>query len=257
MSGKLEGKAALVTGGDQGIGRGIAIRLAREGADLAIIYHENRSGAEEVVREVEGAGRRAYAIQADVGQVGEAERIVAKAAGHLNNLNILINNAGVEKRAPFWEVTEEDFDQIINTNLKGLFFVSQAMVRLLMKAKRGGRIINISSVHEELPFPHFTPYCASKGGVKMITRNLAVELAPLGITVNAVAPGAISTPINQALLEDRDKLNSVLRNIPLHRLGEPVDVAGAVAFLASSDADYITGASIVVDGGLLWNYQEQ
>jgi glucose 1-dehydrogenase len=257
MSGKLEGKAALVTGGDQGIGRGIAIRLACEGADLAIIYHENRSGAEEVVREVEGAGRRAYAIQADVGQVGEAERIVTTAAGHLNNLNILINNAGVEKRAPFWEVTEEDFDQIINTNLKGLFFVSQAMVRLLMKAKRGGRIINISSVHEELPFPHFTPYCASKGGVKMITRNLAVELAPLGITVNAVAPGAISTPINQALLEDRDKLNSVLRNIPLHRLGEPVDVAGAVAFLASSDADYITGASIVVDGGLLWNYQEQ
>jgi glucose 1-dehydrogenase len=254
---KLDGKAALVTGGDQGIGRAIAIRLAHEGADVAIVFHANRDGADEVVREIEGVGHRSHAIQADVAQAFDAPRVISEAVAHLGRLEILVNNAGVEKNAPFWEVTEEDFDRVLNTNLKGLFFVTQAMVRYLMNEKRGGKIINISSVHEELPFPHFTPYCASKGGVKMITRNLAIELAPFGITVNSVAPGAIKTPLNRPLLTDPDKLKTVLRNIPLSRLGEPADVAGAVAFLASADADYITGASLVVDGGLIWNYEEQ
>src|SRR5215216_4737583 len=206
MSGKLDGKAALVTGGDQGIGRAIAIRLAHEGADVAIVFHTNRDGADEMVREIEGAGRRSRAIQADVGQVFDAPRIISEAVAHLGRLEILVNNAGVEKNAPFWEVTEEDFDRVLNTNLKGLFFVTQAMARYLMNGKREGKIINISSVHEDLPFPHFTPYCASKGGVKMITRNLAIELAPFGITVHSVAPGAIKTPLNQPLLTDPEKL---------------------------------------------------
>jgi glucose 1-dehydrogenase len=130
-------------------------------------------------------------------------------------------------------------------------------VRHLQSRKSGGKIINISSVHEELPFPHFTSYCASKGGMKMVTRNLSIELAPLGITINNVAPGAIETPINTKLLNDPVKLKALLDNIPLDRLGKPADVAGAVAFLASSDADYITGTTLVVDGGLTWNYSEQ
>jgi glucose 1-dehydrogenase len=257
MTGKLDGKAAIVTGGDRGIGRDVAIRLAQEGADVAIVYRKNREGADEVVGEIERSGRRSVAIQADVGRVSDAERLISESAAQLEKLSILVNNAGIEKNAPFWEVSEADYDQVLDTNLKGVFFVTQAFVRYLRQVKRGGKIINMSSVHEELPFPHFSPYCASKGGVKMITRTLAIELAPMGITVNAVAPGAIKTPINQELLNDRAKLDAVLRNIPLHRLGEPSDVAGAVAFLASADADYITGASIVVDGGLMWNYQEQ
>jgi glucose 1-dehydrogenase len=257
MAGKLEGKSALVTGGDQGIGRGVALRLAQDGADVAIVYRANQEGAQEVTHEINRAGRQAFAIQADVGKIDDTARLVTDAWDRLGKVDILVNNAGVEKNAPFWEVTEKDYDLVLNVNLKGLFFVTQAFVRQLMKAKRGGKVINMSSVHEEMPFPNFAAYCASKGGVRMITRDLAIELAPLGITVNSVAPGAIQTPINRALVTDPKKLEAAVKNIPLHRLGEPADVAGAVAFLASADADYITGASIFVDGGLLWNYREQ
>jgi glucose 1-dehydrogenase len=145
----------------------------------------------------------------------------------------------------------------MNVNLKGVFFATQAVVRHFLSQKRGGKIINISSVHEELPFPHFASYCTSKGGLKMMTRNLAIELAPFGIMVNSIAPGAIETPINKALLSDPAELSALLENIPLKRLGQPSDVAEAVAFLASDKANYITGTTIFVDGGLLWNYHEQ
>ncbi len=154
-------------------------------------------------------------------------------------------------------MTEQDYDLVLNTNLKGPFFITQAFVKHLQGRKTGGKIINISSVHEDLPFPHFTAYCASKGGLKMFTRNLSIELAPFGITINNIAPGAIETPINTKLLNDPAKLSALLSNIPLNRLGKPADVASAVAFLASSDADYITGTTLVVDGGLTWNYSEQ
>ena len=150
----------------------------------------------------------------------------------------------------------------MNVNLKGLFFITQAFVKHRMASPSteqgpGGKIINISSVHEELPFPHFTSYCASKGGVKMFTRNLSIELAPLGITINNIAPGAIETPINTKLLNDPQKLGALLENIPLNRLGKPEDVASFAAFLASSDSDYATGTTFFVDGGLTWNYSEQ
>jgi glucose 1-dehydrogenase len=154
-------------------------------------------------------------------------------------------------------VTEADFDAVLNVNLKGMFFVTQAVVRHLRQENRPGKVINISSVHEELPFPHFSSYCASKGGIKMLTRNLAIELAPDKITINSIAPGAIETPINTKLLNDPIKLKELLENIPLGRLGKPEDVAGIASFLASNESDYITGSTFFVDGGLLWNYQEQ
>src|SRR5208283_2112442 len=162
-----------------------------------------------------------------------------------------------ERRAPFWAVTEADYDLVLDVNLKGAFFTTQAFVQHRLAVKQPGKIINVSSVHEELPFPHFTSYCASKGGVKMMTRNLSIELAPYGITINNIAPGAIETPINTTLLNNPAELKSLLDNIPLARLGTTSDVSGVAAFLASSDADYITGTTIVVDGGLTWNYSEQ
>jgi len=253
----LEGKAVAITGGDQGIGRAIAERLGKEGADVAICYRGNKAGAEEVVAGIKAGGRRSVAIQCDVGKVADGQRFIAEAVAALGKIDILVNNAGLERHADFWDATEEDYDAVLNVNLKGLFFISQAFVKHRMQAKAGGKVINISSVHEELPFPHFTSYCASKGGVKMLTRNLSIELAPLGITINNIAPGAIETPINSKLLNDPVKLNALLGNIPLKRLGKPEDVASMAAFLASSESDYATGTTFFVDGGLTWNYQEQ
>jgi len=253
----LAGKVAAVTGGDQGIGRAIAERLAQDGADVAICYRKNKKGADEVVAAIAATKRRAAAFQADVGIVADGQRFIAEAVAALGKVDILINNAGLEKRDDFWDVTEEDFDAVLNVNLKGMFFVTQAVVRHLRQTGRPGKIINISSVHEELPFPHFASYCASKGGIKMLTRNLAIELAPNKITINSIAPGAIETPINTKLLNDPVKLKELLENIPLGRLGKPEDVAGIASFLASGDSDYVTGTTFFVDGGLLWNYQEQ
>jgi glucose 1-dehydrogenase len=254
---KLQGKNALVTGSDQGIGQAIAIRLAEEGANVVVNFRKNRQGAEETRGKIEAMGRRSAALQADVGKFEEAGKLVDDAVTALGSIEILVNNAGIEKNAAFVDVTEADYRAVIDVNMSGPFFSTQAFARHRQKAGGPGKVINNSSVHEELPFPHFTPYCMSKGGLKMMMRNLAIELAPLGITVNNVAPGAIRTPINEKLLNDPKLLEPLLANIPLNRLGQPSDVAGVVAFLASADADYITGATIVVDGGLLWSYSEQ
>jgi glucose 1-dehydrogenase len=254
---KLEGKTVLITGGSQGIGQGIAFRLAEEGADIAIDYVGNSEAADATVAQIEKRGRRALAIEADISSVDQIHSMMKQAVDSFGGVDVLINNAGVEKHASIWEATEHDYDLVLTINLKGAFFASQAFVQHRMAIKKPGKIINISSVHEELPFPHFTSYCASKGGMKMMMRNLAIELAPYEITVNNIAPGAIETPINTALLNDPPKLKALLDNIPLARLGQVSDVAGVAAFLASPDADYITAATVVVDGGLIWNYSEQ
>jgi glucose 1-dehydrogenase len=254
---RLQGKVALVTGSAQGIGRAIVERFAREGADVVVNYRSGPAMAEEVVQAARGAGVRATAIQADVAQVGDVRRLVDQAVAEMGRLDILVNNAGVETHAAFWDVGEDDYDKVLGVNLKGPFFATQAMVRHLRATGRPGRIVNISSVHEELPFPNFAAYCASKGGLKMLTRNLAVELGPLGITINSVAPGAIATPINTALLNDPVKLRSLTEQIPLARLGTTDDVTGVAVFLASDEAAYVTGSTYVVDGGLTWFYQEQ
>jgi glucose 1-dehydrogenase len=245
---KLLGKKALVTGSNQGIGQSIAIRLAEEGADLVIDYVTHPETADETVQSVLKLGRKAVAVRGDLSNVVDTQHMVYESIDALGGLDILVNNAGVEKNAAFWEVIEADYDFVLDINLKGAFFATQAFARHRMELKEPGKVINISSVHEELPFPHFSSYCASKCGMKMMMRNLAIELAPFGI---------IETPINTKLLNDPEKLKALLGNIPLARLGKTGDVAGVAAFLASADADYITGATIVVDGGLTWNYSEQ
>ncbi|MCC5639161.1 glucose 1-dehydrogenase [Nostoc sp. CHAB 5844] len=263
---KLENKVALVTGSSQGIGQAISVRLAQEGASVVINYRSHPEGAEETLHLVQAAGgvchvarssKKGVTIQADLSSISEAQELVQESTAQFGKLDILVNNAGLEKNQDFLDISEIDYDKVLDVNLKGTFFTTQAFVKHLKETNRPGKVINISSVHEELPFPHFTAYCASKGGLKMMMRNLAVELASLGITVNNVAPGAIATEINKELLNDQEKLNAVLKNIPLGRLGKPEDVAGLVAFLASADADYITGSTFYIDGGLLWNYQEQ
>ena len=254
---RLLGRKVLVTGSSKGIGRGIAIRLAQEGADVVINYNSDPGGAEEALREVQALGRRGAIIRANLGTVGEVRDLVARSAAALGGLDVLVNNAGIEKHAAFWDVTETDFDAVLDVNLKGVFFATQAFVQQCMVARRPGKVINISSVHEELAFPNFAAYCASKGGVRMLTRTLAVELGALGITLNSIAPGAIQTPIHSQLLNDPVKLRSLVGQIPLSRLGKPNDVAGLAVFLASPDSDYVTGTTYVIDGGLTVFYQEQ
>ena len=254
MANRLQGKVVAITGGSQGIGLAIAQRFAQEGADISFCYRSNKPGADEVAASIQKLGRKAVGFQCDVGIVAEGQKFIADTIAQLGHIDVLVNNAGLERNADFWNVTEADFDAVLNVNLKGLFFITQAFVKHRMEAKAGGKIINISSVHEELPFPHFASYCASKGGVKMLTRNLSIELAPLGITINSIAPGAIETPINTKLLNDPAKLSALLENIPLKRLGKPEDVASMAVFLASDESSYATGTTFFIDGGLIWNY---
>jgi glucose 1-dehydrogenase len=253
---RLQDKRAVVTGSGRGIGRAIAVRFAQEGADVAINDLDIRGTARKTLAAVEAAGRRGILIQADVARTDDARRLIEDAVRQLGPLDILVNNAGIEKRAPFVEVKEAAYDKVLGVNLKGAFFVTQAFVRHLLADGRPGRVINISSVHEEMPFPGFSTYCASKGGMQLLTRDLAVELGPHGITVNGIAPGAIATEINRALPDDKPRVGRLLKQIPLGRMGKPEDVAGVAAFLASSDADYVTGSTCYVDGGLAWDYRE-
>ena len=258
MAGRFDGKVAIVTGSSSGIGQAIAVRLASEGASIVIDYHSHPEGAEETQKQIAGKqGGKSLTVQADVSTVDGGQKLVEAAYDELGACDILVNNAGIEKGADFWDVTEKDYDAVLDLNLKGAFFITQAFVRKLRDAKKGGRVVNISSVHEDMVFPHFASYCAAKGGIRMLMRDLAVELGPLGITVNNVAPGAIITPINKSLLDDHAKLDPLLRNIPLGRMGTSEEVASLVAFLASDEAAYITGSTYVIDGGLMRNYKEQ
>lgn len=254
---RLQGKVAIVTGGGSGIGQAIAKRLGCEGARVIINYRGSEAGADETRRTIEACGGQGFVVRGDVTKTDDLRRMVDAAWDKFGSADILVNNAGMEKRSDFWDTPEEEYDQQMAVNLRGPFFLAQAFVRRLRAAKKPGRIINISSVHEDMAFPGFTAYCCSKGGLRMMMHNLTVELGPLGITVNNIAPGAIVTPINKALLEDKTKLDALLQKIPLGRLGTTDDVAGMVAWLASDEASYVTGGTFLIDGGLMRDYHEQ
>jgi glucose 1-dehydrogenase len=246
----LNGKVALVTGSSSGIGKAIAIRLACEGCDVCVNYHGNPQGGEDTKARIEQLGRKAISVQADVANAAAVRTLVQRCVAELGGLDIMVNNAGIEIRSPILEVTEEQWDLVINVTLKGVFLGLQEAARHMVQ--RGwGRIITISSIHEEVTMPGNAPYCAAKGGVRMLTRTAAVELAPHGITVNNVAPGAIATPINRTTLVDPEAVAALKAEIPLGRLGDPEEVAGVVAFLASDDAAYVTGSTYTIDGGMI------
>jgi glucose 1-dehydrogenase len=253
----LAGKVAIVTGAGTGIGQGVAKRLAAEGAKVIVDYVGDSAGAEETKRAVEQAGGEAEIVLGDVTKIDEMRSLVDAAWKRFGSADILVNNAGIEHRSDFWDTTEEEYDRVMGVNLRGAFFLTQAFVRRLRDQKKPGRIVNMSSVHEDMVFPGFSTYCCSKGALRMFMRNLAMELGPLGITINNVAPGAIATPINKSLLANKQQLQALLNNIPLGRMGTPEDVAGLVAFLVSDDAAYVTGSTFIVDGGLIRNYKEQ
>ncbi len=257
MSARFQGKVAIVTGSSSGIGQGIAIKLASEGCAVVIDFLNHPDGAQDTKSKVEAAGGKGLVVQADVTKPADVQNLVEQAYAQLGGCDILVNNAGVEKHAPFLEASEADYDLVLDTNLKAAFFLTQRFCQKLAELKKPGRVINISSVHEDMVFPNFASYCAAKGGIRMLMRDLAMELGPLGITVNNVAPGAINTPINASLLADKPKLDALLNNIPLGRLGTPDDVSGVVAFLASDEGAYVTGSTYFVDGGLIRNYKEQ
>jgi glucose 1-dehydrogenase len=254
---RLKNRVAVITGSSSGIGQGIAKRFAEEGARVVIDYRGDREGAEETLKLVEQAGSAGIICQADVSRLEDSRKLVEAAHARFGSLDILVNNAGMEKKADFWDVQEADYDKVLAVNLKGPFFLTQYFVQKLLAAGKPGRIINVSSVHEDMAFPGFSTYCVSKGGMRMLAHDLAVELGPKNITVNNIAPGAIVTPINKQLLENKELLNAVLQNIPLNRMGTVEDVAAVAAFLASDEAAYVTGSTYVVDGGLMRNYHEQ
>lgn len=246
-TGDLAGKVAIVTGASSGIGYAIAQLFARHGAALAINYVAHADAAHQLVGEIEAAGGRAIALEADISQARAVEALVATTVDRFGRLDVLVNNAGIEQHTPLLEIDEADWDRTIAVNLKGPFLCLQAAARRMQKD--GGSIVNISSIHEDFAFPGSTPYVAAKGGLRMLMRNASLELAEYGIRVNNVAPGAIATPINAATLADPAKVKELQRIVPLQRFGQPSEVAEVVLFLASDRASYVTGSTYYVDGG--------
>jgi glucose 1-dehydrogenase len=249
MGVELEGKVALVTGAGSGIGYAIAETFGREGASVCVNYFGYENEARELADRLSGEGRRSIAVKADVSRSADVDAMVEQTVRELGGLDILINNAGIESPHPFLELPEKDWDVMVDVDLKGPFLCSQACARAMKE--KGGSIVNISSIHEDVTFPGFTPYCAAKGGVRMMMRNLSVELAPFKIRVNNIAPGAVETPINQATLADPEKVKALNSIIPLGRLGKPEEVAQVALFLASDRSSYVTGSTYYVDGGMV------
>jgi glucose 1-dehydrogenase len=249
MSGQLEERVAIVTGAGTGIGHAIAERFAHEGAKVCVNYFGHEAQADELARRISSAATKSVALKADVSDSKQVARLVGHVQQELGPIDILVNNAGVESPAPFIEIPEESWDRMLNVDLKGAFLCAQACSRVMRD--RGGSIVNISSVHEDRTFPGFTPYCAAKGGLRMMMRNAALELAQYRIRVNNIAPGAIATPINEKTLHDPKKMAELHRIIPLGEMGEPDDVAEVALFLASDRARYVTGSTYYVDGGMV------
>jgi glucose 1-dehydrogenase len=247
----LEGRRAIVTGASSGIGRACAIRLALEGADVCVNHFSEgeAAAARDVVAEVERAGRRAIAVQADVGSEDDVGGMVARTVEELGGLDLLVNNAGIEDQVPAIDLPLGDWERVLRTNLTGAFLCMREAARRMRHAG-GGVIVNISSVHQFIPWPGFAHYCASKGGLKLLGETCAREWAPYGIRVVGIAPGAVATPINQDVLDDPAQRQAIEGEVPLGRFGTAEEIAAAVAWAASSEASYVTGSTLVVDGGM-------
>jgi glucose 1-dehydrogenase len=250
---RLEGKVAVVTGATTGIGNAIAMAFAQEGAAVGIDYHSDktRSNAINMVEAIKANGGKALCVQADVSNVDDVRQLTEHAIAELGGLDIMVNNAGIEHQLPFVDTPLEVWQKVLAVNLTGVWIGAQEAARRMIAAGKGGRIINISSVHEDLPMPGNAAYCATKGGVRMLMRTIAVELAAHGITVNNIAPGAVDTPIDAATKAAPEKYAALLHEIPLGRMGQPAEIAGLAVFLASDAAAYITGSTYVIDGGLM------
>jgi glucose 1-dehydrogenase len=247
---KLENKVAIVTGAATGIGQQIAIRFAQEGAAVVVDY-VGRVGPEDTLAKIKAVGGRAVAVASDVSDPDQVKGLIATAVKAFGKLDIAVNNAGIEMKHPFVEFPVEQFKKIIAVNLIGPFLVAQEAAKQFIAQKSGGRIINISSIHEDLPMPTNAPYCATKGAIRMLTRTIAVELAPYGITVNNIGPGAIYTPIDADVQANPEIEKALMAEIPLGRWGKPEEVAGLAAYLASEEAAYCTGSTFFIDGGML------
>jgi glucose 1-dehydrogenase len=247
----LEGRRALITGASSGIGKASAIRLGAEGASVAINYFSDKElpTAEAVAAQIDPEGKRAFAVQADVGSEADVIRMVGECRDRFGGLDVLVNNAGIEKQVPTLDMPLDLWEAVLRTNLTGAFLCLREAGKL-MAAQKSGVVINMSSVHEFIPWPGFAHYCASKGGMKLLTQTVAREWAPLGIRVLGIAPGAIATPINDFVLDDAEARHAVEEEIPLGRFGKPEEIAGAVAWAASDQAAYVTGTTLVIDGGM-------
>jgi glucose 1-dehydrogenase len=247
----LHGKVAIVTGGNSGIGKAIVLALAEASANVVIDYVCHPEATEELEKQVAALGDKAIGVEADVSNVADLQRLISSAVDSFGRVDIMVNNAGIETRTSVLDTTEAQYEKVLEINLKSAFFGTQLAAKQMIAQGGGGRIINISSVHEDWPMPGNTPYCLSKGGMRMLTRTAGVELAPHNITVVGVGPGAVDTPINKETVTDPAKLKILDAAIPIGRLAEPEDIAGVVAFLGSDAASYITATTVFVDGGIM------
>jgi glucose 1-dehydrogenase len=247
----LEGKVAIVTGGNTGIGMAIVLALAAEGAAIVIDYVADPDATEALERRLRDVGDKVTALQADVSDVADLQRLVETAVSTFGRLDIMVNNAGIETRTSVLDTTEAQYEKVLDVNLKSAFFGTQLAARQMIAQGGGGRIINITSVHEDWPMPGNTPYCLSKGGMRMLTRTAGVELAPHGVLVVGVGPGAVETPINSGTMADPAALRKLDDAIPMGRMAKPEEIGSVVAFLAGPGASYLTATTVFADGGIM------
>lgn len=247
----VQGKAAIVTGGNSGIGKSLVLALGKAGASVCVDYVVHQDITEKERKQVQAMGDRIIAVKADVSRVEEVQKLVDETVAAFGRLDIMVNNAGIETRTSILTTTEAQYDKVMDINLKGAFFGTQLAAKQMIKQGSGGRIINISSIHEDWPMPGNTPYCLSKGGMRMLTRNAGVELAPHGITVVGLGPGAVATPINVETMADPGLMAQLNAAIPLGRMAEPEEIANLVVWLASDQASYVTATTFFVDGGMM------
>jgi glucose 1-dehydrogenase len=247
----LKGKVAIVTGGNSGIGMAIVLELAQQGANIVIDYVAHPEATESLVQQVIALGDQALGVQADVSKVADLEKLIATAVDKFGRIDIMVNNAGVETRTSVLDTTEAQYDKVLAINLKSAFFGTQLAAKQMIKQGGGGRIINITSIHEDWPMPGNTAYCLSKGGMRMLTRTAGVELAPHNVLVVGVGPGAVATPINLSTMQDPALLKKLDDAIPIGRMAKPEEIAGLVAFLAGDGASYMTATTVFADGGIM------